>query len=55
MTISELKTIVANRLSTLSQQRGHAAAAAVGDVARVAALDAEITETELTLAQLGTL
>jgi hypothetical protein len=53
MTISELKTIVANRLSTLGQQRGHAAA--VGDVARVAALDAEITETELTLAQLGTL
>jgi hypothetical protein len=53
MTISELKTIVANRLATLGQQRGHATA--VGDVQRVAALDAEITETELTLAQLGPL
>lgn len=53
MTIVELIIIVRNRLSTLGQQRGHAVA--IGDVARVAALDTEIAETETTLSQLETL
>ncbi len=53
MTISELIIIVRNRLSTLGQQRGHAVA--IGDVERVAALDADIAETTTTLAQLESL
>lgn len=53
MTIAELITIVRNRLSTLGQQRGHAVA--IGDVERVAALDAEIAATTTTLAQLESL
>lgn len=53
MTIAELKTILSNRLAVLSSQRGHAVA--IGDLVRVADLDAEIEETEMTLAQLNTL
>lgn len=53
MTLTELKTILSNRLSTLASQRNHAVS--VGDLARVSNLDAEIEETELTLAQLNTL
>lgn len=53
MTVAELILIVRNRLSTLGQQRGHAVS--IGDVARVAALDADIDETTTTLAQLESL
>lgn len=53
MTIAELKAILANRLAVLSSQRGHAVT--VGDLQRVNELDAEIAETETTLAQLNTL
>lgn len=53
MTVADLITILRNRLSTLGQQRGHAVA--IGDVERVAALDADIAETTTTLAQLESL
>jgi hypothetical protein len=53
MTIQEIKTILANRLAVLSAQRGHAVA--VGDLARVSQLDAEINETQSTLSQLHSL
>jgi hypothetical protein len=53
MTLDDLKLILANRVSTLGQQRSHAVT--IGDLARVNELDAEIVDTELTLAQLDTL
>ena len=53
MAIQELVTIVANRLATLHQARAYAVA--IGDVPRVSAIDADMTETELTLAQLQSL
>ena len=53
MTITELVTIVTNRLASLHQARSHAVA--VGDVSRVSAVDAEVVETETTLAQLQSL
>jgi hypothetical protein len=53
MTIAELKTILANRIAVLSSQRGHAVT--VGDLLRVAQIDAEVAETETTLAALDTL
>jgi hypothetical protein len=53
MTLDDLKLILANRLSTLGQQRSHAVI--IGDLGRVNELDAEITDTELTVAQLDTL
>lgn len=53
MTLDDLKTIIGNRLATLAQQRAHAAT--IGDLERVNDLDAEITDTELTIAQLDTL
>jgi len=53
MTIEEIKTILANRLAVLASQRGHAVA--VGDLARVTDLDAEINETQSTLSQLNSL
>ena len=53
MTLEMIKLILANRLSALSSQRGHAVA--VGDLTRVAELDAEIQETELTLTQVSSL
>jgi hypothetical protein len=53
MTLDDLKLILANRLSTLGQQRGHAVT--IGNLERVNELDAEITDTEITLAQLDSL
>jgi hypothetical protein len=53
MTLDDLKLILANRISTLGQQRSHAVT--IGDLARVNELDAEITDTEVTVAQLDTL
>ena len=50
MTIADLITLAANRLATLNNAR--ATALALGDDARVAVIDAEIAETEATLAQL---
>lgn len=50
MTISEIITIVTNRLNTLNQARTHAVS--VGDLHRVSAIDADIAETETSLAQL---
>lgn len=50
MTIPELITIVRNRIASLHQARSHAVA--VGDVQRVSAIDADVAETETTLAQL---
>ena len=53
MTLDDLKQLLSNRLATLAQQRGYAST--IGDLERIAALDAEITDTELTAAQLDTL
>jgi hypothetical protein len=53
MTIDELVVLAQSRLSTLNTQRADAVTR--GDVAALARLDAEIAETEHTLAQLQTL
>jgi hypothetical protein len=53
MTVEDLMQMVSRRLVHLSQVRN--AADALGDVARVAELDAEIAQTEQTLAQLRSL
>jgi hypothetical protein len=53
MTISELITLASNRLTTLNGQ--HATAVALGDVQRMAALEAEIVETQSTLDALRSL
>jgi hypothetical protein len=53
MTLDNLKLILVNRINTLDQQRAHAVT--IGDLGRVNELDAEITDTELTLGQLNTL
>lgn len=50
MTISDLITLAQNRLATLNGAR--ASAVATGQDERIASLDAEIAETEATLAQL---
>lgn len=53
MTISDLKQLAVNRLNYLSSQRGFAQH--IGDAQRVASLDAEITQTEQTIAALDSL
>ena len=53
MTLKELRDILTNRLATLAQQRGYSAS--IGDLDRVTKLDAEIDETQTTLAQLASL
>ena len=50
MKLSDLITLAQNRLATLNGAR--ASAVATGQDDRIAALDAEIAETEATLAQL---
>lgn len=50
MTISDLITLAQNRLATLNGAR--ATAVALGQDDRIAALDAEIADTEATLEQL---
>ena len=50
MTLSDLITLAQNRLATLNNAR--ASAVATGQDDRIASLDAEIAETEATLAQL---
>ena len=53
MTIRELITLASNRLSALHLARGHAFA--IGDLERLALLDAEIAETQSTIDALRTL
>lgn len=53
MTIAELIAIVTNRIAALHQARAHAVS--VGDVQRVSTIDADVVETETTLAQLHSL
>lgn len=53
MTIAELIDMLRKRIAHMTMTR--AQAAQLGDMARVAALDADIAETETTLAQLGSL
>lgn len=53
MTIVELITLASNRLAALNG--AHATAVALGDVERMAALEAEIAETQSTLDALHTL
>lgn len=53
MTITELIGIVSNRLISLAQAKAHAAT--IGDLDRVASIDADINETESTLSQLRSL
>ncbi len=50
MTIDQLTIILTNRISSLSAQRSYAVA--IGDLEQIAILDADIAETEITLAQL---
>jgi hypothetical protein len=50
MTISDLITLALARLANLTAQR--TSAVTLGDVARIAQLDTEIAETEVTLAKL---
>lgn len=50
MQIAEIVQIIENRLATLSN--GRAQSVAVGDLAAVIVLDAQIEETKLTLEQL---
>jgi len=51
MTLQEIIDVVANRLTTLRNQR--ALAASAGDLERLVELDAEIDSTETTLASLN--
>ena len=53
MTIPQLITLASNRLAALNSAR--ATAVALGDVERIAALDADIAETQATLDALQTL
>ena len=53
MTVNEIIDMLRRRVANLQATRTQASQ--IGDVARVAALDAEVTETEATLAQLETL
>lgn len=53
MTIQSLIEMVERRLAHLSQVRS--SAAALGDIERVATLDADIAQAQVTLAQLKTL
>lgn len=50
MTLSEVIQLLSNRLATLNVSRANAFA--LGDAARVAAIEAEIAETEDTLARI---
>lgn len=50
MTVSQIIEMLERRVAYLSQQRS--SAAALGDIARVASLDEDLAETELTLATL---
>jgi hypothetical protein len=50
MTIDQLTIILTNRISSLSAQRSYAVA--IGNLEQIAILDADIAETEITLAQL---
>jgi len=50
MTISEIIEMLRSRITQLSQLR--ASAMMLGDLARVASIDSDLTETELTLATL---
>jgi hypothetical protein len=50
MTVNQIIEMLQNRIVHLSQARS--GAAALGDLARVAALDEDLAETELTLATL---
>jgi hypothetical protein len=52
MTLQEIIDVVANRLTTLRNQR--ALTASAGDLERLVELDAEIDSTEVTLATLRT-
>lgn len=53
MSVAELIQLVENKLAALNSAR--ASAAAVGDINQVILLDAQISETQLTLDQLKTL
>jgi len=53
MTIAQLITLAANRLAALNNAR--ATAVALGEIAALDALDADIAETQATLNQLLTL
>jgi hypothetical protein len=53
MSIVELITLVSNRLATLNG--AHATATVLGDVRQLERLEAEITETQVTLDALRTL
>jgi hypothetical protein len=53
MTINDVMTLASNRLAALNQ--AHATAVALGDVQRMAALEAEIVETQSTLDALRSL
>lgn len=53
MTIQELIRLASNRLAALNGAR--ATAVATGDVSRLEALDADISETQTTLNKLNTL
>jgi hypothetical protein len=50
MTVSQIIEMLERRVAYLSQARS--SAAALGDIARVASLDEDLAETELTLATL---
>jgi hypothetical protein len=50
MTVSQIIEMLERRVAYLSQLRS--SAAALGDIARVASLDEDLAETELTLATL---
>jgi len=50
MTIEEIRTLISNRIATLRGLRRRAEE--IGDIAQVLSLDAEIAETEATLAKL---
>lgn len=53
MTVAELIKLVSNRLAALNG--AHATATALGDVVQLERLEAEITETQVTLDALRTL
>ena len=51
MKLTEVRTIIRNKLDALRRRR--ADCAAVGDLDQVVALDAEIADTEATLREIG--
>lgn len=53
MTIQQLITLASNRIAALNTSRANAVA--LGDIERIDALDAEIEQTQTTLAALKTL